>query len=235
MVIYLYSVNIQNENSNIAFLKASPKLIQIEGKVLEKGKTATILTNQGVETISFLKRIERRSFGEIYWALKKATIEYGLSCEYIKNGNVCLLAKNQLRSQEKIEEKIEHRVVRRKKYKHKDLILRKAEKRDYGDYCEVSIWDVFRGSVSWQMRLRKEIEKKGIQGFLVVVNEFDGWRREEELWVNKVRDGKVRTIGRVRVVDWREAEKLWRKGELSMREERELRALWEMVEQVLGI
>ena len=64
----------------------------------------------------------------------------------------------------------------------------------------------------------------------MVVNEFDGWRREEELWVNKVRDGKVRTIGRVKVVDWREAEKLWRKGELSMREERELRALWEMVE-----
>lgn len=80
------------------------------------------------------------------------------------------------------------------------------------------------------MRLRKEIEKKGIRGFLIVVNEFDGWRREEELWVNKVRDGKVRTIGRVRVVDWREAEKLWRKGELSMREERELRVLWEMIE-----
>lgn len=66
MVVYLYSVNVQKEQSNIAFLKAFPKLICVNGKVLRKGETGTIVNDDGVETISFLKRIERRTFCEIY-------------------------------------------------------------------------------------------------------------------------------------------------------------------------
>ena len=230
MVVYLYSVNIQGVNNNVAFLKACPKLIGIGGRPLRKGETKTILKENWVETISFLKRIERKNFWEIYEELRKQTKEFGLSCEYLYKGNVCLLAKNQLRSQEKIQEKIEHKVVRKKIYRHKDLVLRKAEKRDFGDYCEMGIFEVFRNSRSWKRELERKVKEKGKVGFLEVVNQFDDWRKEDEVWVNQVWEGKIRTIGRVKVENWEEGEKFWRRGEFGLREERELEWLWENLE-----
>lgn len=66
--------------------------------------------------------------------------------------------------------KIEHKVVRKKIYRHKDLVLRKAEKRDFGDYCEMGIFEVFRNSRSWKRELEKKVKEKGKVGFLEVVN-----------------------------------------------------------------
>lgn len=91
----------------------------------------------------------------------------------------------------------------------------------------MGIFEVLKNSRSWNERLKRKVKEKGKRGFLEVVNEFDKWRREEEVWVNLVEKGKIRTVGRVRVEDWREGEKFWKKGEFGMREERELEWLWE--------
>lgn len=232
LVSYVYSVTIRGLNSSIAFLKACPNLLEVNGKVLAPGQTEVILkNNEETETISLIRIVEGKNFEEIYKQYKELTKEFGLSLEYLKEGKIWLLAKNQLRSQEKIQEKIEHRIIRKKKYKHQDLELRKAKDSDYGKYCEIGIFEVFRNSISWKERLRSKIKQNGIFGYLEVVNEFDESKKfGTALWYNIVEKGKVRTIGKIGVENWAEANELWKRGIISRREERELNWLWEKVQ-----
>lgn len=94
----------------------------------------------------------------------------------------------------------------------------------------MGIFEVFRNSRSWKRELERKVKEKGKVGFLEVVNQFDDWRKEDEVWVNQVWEGKIRTIGRVKVENWEEGEKFWERGEFGLREERELEWLWENLE-----
>lgn len=68
----------------------------------------------------------------------------------------------------------------------------------------------------------------GIFGYLEVVNEFDESKKfVTEMNYNIVREGKVKTMGRVGIKNWADANELWKRGIISRRGDRELNWLWE--------
>ena len=192
---YIFSITIQQPNSTIAYLKAYPRLPLIKGKIPKPHKTYAIEENgDRIKTITCLGKITACCYHCFREKLKTYCQREKLSCSYCWGKNVYLLPYNQLASQEYRGEKIEHRVIRKKKFKHQDLKLHPIERKDRGDMVELPIYLTLQ-QPQWQCQLRKNQKKWGVEwGLIQTINQIDFWEKDF-YYYNIVECGRIKTVG----------------------------------------